>query len=42
LVFVDVCEDSIMANDDVMPSNPLVVRVEEKKFKEAPLGMNVF
>jgi hypothetical protein len=35
LVFVDVCEDSIMADDDVMLSNPLIVRVEEEKLKEA-------
>jgi len=42
LVFVDVCEYSIMVDDDVMPSNPPIVWVEEEELEEAPLGMNVF
>jgi hypothetical protein len=39
--FVDACKDSIMVDDDVMPSNPPVVRVEKEELKEAPLGVNV-
>jgi hypothetical protein len=41
LVFVDVGEDLIMADDDVMPSNPLIALVNEKKLKETPLNVNV-
>ncbi len=41
LVFVDVSEDSIMANDSTMPSNPPVALVEEEKLEEASLDVNV-
>ncbi len=41
MVFVDACDDSIMANDVVMPLNPLVVPVEEEELEEAPLDVNI-
>jgi hypothetical protein len=41
LVFVNVSEDSIMADDVVTPSNPLVVLVEEEELEEAPFDMNL-
>jgi hypothetical protein len=41
LVFIDANEDSIIVNDDVMPSNLLVVLVKEKELEETPLDMNV-
>jgi hypothetical protein len=41
LVFVDVSEDLVMADDVVMPSNPLVARVEKEEFEKTPLDMNV-
>jgi hypothetical protein len=41
LVFVDVGEDSIMANDVVMLLNPLVAPIEEQ-FEEISLDVNVF
>jgi hypothetical protein len=42
LVFVDACENLIMADDAAMPSNPLVSPVEKEKLEEAALDMNVF
>jgi len=42
LVFSDACENLIMANDVVTPSNPPVSLVEKEKLKEAPLDVNVF
>jgi hypothetical protein len=41
LISVDVSEDSIMANDVVMSSNPLIMLVEEEEFEETPLNVNV-
>jgi hypothetical protein len=41
LVFVNASEDSIMADDVVMPSNPLVTLVKEEELEEAPLDVNV-
>jgi hypothetical protein len=40
-IFVDACEDLIMADDVVVPSNPLVLPVEEEELEEALLDMNV-
>jgi hypothetical protein len=42
LVFVDVGENLVMANDVVAPSNPLVSLEEKEELEEAPLDMNVF
>jgi hypothetical protein len=42
LFFIDVGEDSVMADDVVMSSNPLVTLVKEEELEEAPLNMNVF
>jgi hypothetical protein len=41
LVFIDAGEDSIMANDVVTPSNPLVALVEKEELEETPLNVNV-
>jgi hypothetical protein len=41
-VFVDVGENLIMADDVIMPLNPLVALIEEEKLEEASLDMNVF
>jgi hypothetical protein len=41
LVFIDACEDSIMADDVVMPSNPLIVSVEEEELHETSFDVNV-
>jgi hypothetical protein len=41
LVFVDAGEDSIMANDVVMPLNPLVALVEEEELEETSLDVNI-
>jgi len=41
LVFVDVGEDSIMVNDALMPSTPLVALVEEEELEESSLDVNV-
>jgi hypothetical protein len=41
LVFVDACEYSIMADDIVMPSNPLVVQIKWEELEEAPFDVNV-
>jgi hypothetical protein len=40
-VFVDACEDSIMANYVIMPSNPLIVLIEDEKFEKTLLDINV-
>jgi hypothetical protein len=47
LVFVDACENLVMADDVATPSNPQVSLVEkeeleEAELEEAPLDMNVF
>jgi hypothetical protein len=42
LVFVDVGENLVMADDVAMPSNPLVSLVKKEKLEEAALDMNVF
>jgi hypothetical protein len=42
LVFVDVSEDSIMADDAVTPLNLLVVLAEDDEFKETSFDVNVF
>jgi hypothetical protein len=41
LVFVDVGEDSIRADDVVTPSNPPVALVEEEELKETLFDVNV-
>jgi hypothetical protein len=41
LVFVDINENSVKVDDAIMPSNPLVVLVEEKEFEETSLDVNV-
>jgi hypothetical protein len=41
LVFVDVCEDSIMADDAITPLNPLVAPVKKKDLEKTPLDVNV-
>jgi hypothetical protein len=41
LVFIDVGENLIMANDVATPSNPSVSLVEKKELEEAPLHVNV-
>jgi len=41
LVFVDVGENLVMADDVATPSNLPVSLVEEEEFEEAPLDMNV-
>ncbi len=45
--FVDVGENSVMADDVATPSNPSVAPVEKEKLKDAPLNetpldVNVF
>jgi hypothetical protein len=40
-VFVDAGENLVMADDVIMPSNPPVAPIEEEKFEEAPLDVNV-
>jgi hypothetical protein len=42
LVFVDVGENLVMADDVTMPSNPPVSVVEKEELEEAPLDMIVF
>ncbi len=42
MVFVNACEDSVMAGDDVTPSNPLVAVIEKEKFNETSFDVNVF
>jgi hypothetical protein len=41
LFFIDVCEDSIVADDVATPSNPLIMLVEKQEFKETPFHVNV-
>jgi hypothetical protein len=41
LVFVDACEDLVIVNDVITPSNPSVALVEKEEFEETPLDMNV-
>jgi len=41
LVFVDASEDSIMADDVITLSNPLITPVEEKELEETSLDVNV-
>jgi hypothetical protein len=41
LVFVNAREDSIMADDAIMPSNPLVAPIEEEELEETPFDVNV-
>jgi len=31
----------VMANDDAMPSNPLVAPIQQEELEEAPLDLNV-
>jgi sporulation-control protein spo0M len=39
--FVDAGEDLVMADDVVMPSNPLVALVENEKLEETSLDVNI-
>jgi hypothetical protein len=41
LVFVDACENLVMADDVATPSNPPVSLVEKEELEEAPLDVNV-
>jgi hypothetical protein len=42
LVFINACEDLIMADDVVTPSNPPIAPIKEvEKLKETPLDVNV-
>jgi hypothetical protein len=41
LVFVDVGENLVMADDVIMPLNPPVSLVKKEKLEEAPLDVNV-
>jgi hypothetical protein len=41
LVFVDACEDSITADDVVMPLNPLVTLIKKEEFEKTSLDVNV-
>jgi hypothetical protein len=42
LVFVDACENLVMADDVVTPSNPPISLVEKEELEEAPFDVNVF
>jgi hypothetical protein len=42
LVFVDVGEILIMADDVATPSNPPVTPIEQEELEEVPLDVNVF
>jgi hypothetical protein len=42
LVFIDACEDLVIANDVVTSSNPPVALVEEKELEETLFDVNVF
>ncbi len=42
MVFVDVGEDLVMADDVATPSNPPVAPVEKEQLEEALLDVNVF
>jgi hypothetical protein len=41
LVFVDACEDLIMADDVVASSNPLAALIKEEELEETPFDVNV-
>jgi len=41
LVFIDVGENLVMANDVVTPSNPAVSLIEKEELEEASLDVNV-
>ncbi len=41
LVFVNAGEDSVMADDVVMPSTPIVAPIEEEELEETQLDVNV-
>jgi hypothetical protein len=41
LVFIDACENLVMANDVVMPSNPPVTFVEEEELEKILFDLNV-
>jgi len=41
LVFIDVGEDSIMANDVVTPLNPLVVPIEKEELEKTMFNVNI-
>jgi hypothetical protein len=41
LVFVNACEDLVMADDVVTPLNPPVALVEEEELEETSLDVNV-
>jgi hypothetical protein len=41
LIFVDVGENSVMADDVAILSNPPVALVEQEEFEETPLDMNI-
>jgi len=41
LVFVDVGENLVMADDVATPSNPLVSLIKKEELEEAPLDVNV-
>jgi hypothetical protein len=42
LVFVNVGENSIMANDVAMPLNPPVALIEDEELQKALFNVNVF
>jgi hypothetical protein len=42
LVFVDACENLVMADGVATPLNPSVAPVEQKELEEVPLEVNVF
>jgi hypothetical protein len=42
LVFVDIGENLVMADDVATPSNPPISLVEKEELEEAPLDVNVF
>jgi len=41
LIFVDVGENSVMADDVAILSNPPIALVEQEEFEETPLDMNI-
>jgi hypothetical protein len=40
-IFVNACENLVMADDVVKLSNPLVAPVEKEELEETPLDVNV-
>jgi hypothetical protein len=42
LVFVNACENLVMAYDVATPSKPSVSLVKNEEFEETPLDVNVF